>query len=96
MARLTALPEQAIIDGFKGTVDFYYNNGIPCARKWPHWAKRKPYPAERANQEAFAYAAKMWKDLPEYLKLLYIDMSAGGRFSGFDVYMKCYMCGLPT
>lgn len=90
------MPSQAIIDGFKGVIDFYYCMGIPCARKWPLWTKRVPYPAERANQEAFAYAAKMWKGLPEYIKLLYRDMSQGARISGFDMYMKCYMRGYPT
>lgn len=96
MAVITKMPHQAIIDGFKGVLDYYYFLGIPCVRKWPHWPKRDPYPTERANQEAFAYAAKMWRQLPEYVKLLYNDMAAGTRNSGFDIYMRCYMRGLPT
>ena len=35
MAKLIALPHQAIIDGFKGTIDFYVWKGLSVARKWP-------------------------------------------------------------
>ena len=50
MARLTQMPAQAVIDGFKGVLDMYYWLRIPCARKWPRHPKRKPYPDELANQ----------------------------------------------
>lgn len=82
---------QAMIDRLKGTIDYYYWKGIPCARKWPHWPARAPYPAEKANQDSFAYATKMWRFLPEFLKAQYIDMAVSTPVTGRDIFMRAYM-----
>ncbi|MBA7645467.1 hypothetical protein ES703_53225 [subsurface metagenome] len=95
MVRLKVMPQQAIVDYWKGIVDFYYCMGIPCARKWPHWPKRVSYPLEKANQDSFAYAAQAWKNLPEYVKLLYQDMAAGIGLNRRDLFMRSYLNGNP-
>lgn len=94
LARLDKMPSQEIIDGLKGVVDFYYWKGIPCARKWPHWAKREPTPDEKAAQDRFAYAARSWKNLPEYVKAAYNNMAASTFNTGREIYMRTYLSGL--
>lgn len=85
------MPEQAIIDYFKGTVDFYYWKGIPCARMWPHWPKRVASPLEKANRDAFGYAARMWGQLPEYIKEMYRQMAASTSVTCRDIFQRSYM-----
>lgn len=96
MARLSALPEQAIIDGFRGVIDFYLCNGIPCARMWPRYKTRDPTPAERAAQERFAYVNKMISQLPDNIRQLYRDMVAGTNYRWNDLAVKIYLSGIPT
>ena len=93
MAVLKQLPSQAIISALKGTVDFYLWKGLPCARAWPHWPKRVPYPTEKAAQDRFAYAAKAWALLPEYLKEMYRQMVAGTDFTARDMFTRLYLTG---
>lgn len=94
MARLLKLPEQAIIDGFKGAIDFYVYKGIPCARKWPHWKPRQPTPAERANQEAFAYINKLAGSLPKATIDAFKAMAQGTPLTWKDLLVRGYMRGL--
>ncbi|GAI21985.1 unnamed protein product, partial [marine sediment metagenome] len=35
MAVITKMPGMAIVNGFKGTLDFYVHCGTNCVRKWP-------------------------------------------------------------
>lgn len=93
MAVLRQMPQQAIISGFKGTIDFYLWKGIPCARKWPHWPKRVPYPQEKANQDRFAYAVHIWPLLSEYLREMYRQMTVGTDWTPRDIFMRCYLSG---
>ena len=95
MVRLTALPELAIIDQFKGKVDFYEWKGIPCARKWPHWPKRLPTVPEKANQDRFAYAIHAWTNLSEYIKAMYRQMAVGTSLTARDLFMRSYINGNP-
>lgn len=95
MARLLAMPAQAIVDGFKGVLDFYLWKGIACVRKWPYHPKRKPYPAEKANQDRFARGARAWDPLPEHVKVQYRRMAAGTAFTPRDLFMRLYLVGPP-
>lgn len=95
MVRLAKLPEQAIIDGFKGKVDFYLCKGIPCARKWPVWKTREPTPEERKAQEAFAYVNHMAANLPPYVIEQYRRMAAGLSYSWKDFLVRGYLSGTP-
>jgi len=94
MAVLTQMPQQHIIDGFKGVVDFYEYKGIPCARKWPVWHPRQPSDTERAAQEAFAYINRIASQLPEYIKDQYHRMAVGTPWTWKDLLVKAYIHGL--
>ena len=85
------MPSQAIVDRLAGAVDFYYWKGIPVARKWPHWPARVPLPDEKASQNLFAYASKMWKFLPEFLKANYRLMATSSPVTGRDIFTRAYM-----
>jgi hypothetical protein len=93
VAVLLALPEQAIIDGWKGTVDFYLHCGTPCARKWPRPPSGPRAPDVIAQYAAFAYASRLWNLLSPEVQGSYIEMARGTRLSGRDMAQKAYLSG---
>ncbi len=93
MAKLTALPSQAIISGFKGTIDFYRYMGIPVARKWPRSPGRKRAPAVEAQWSAFTTASRSWGEMSEQLQMAYSETAAGTNMSGRDLSAKAYLSG---
>jgi hypothetical protein len=94
MAKLTALPSQAIIAGFKGTVDFYEWRGIPVARRWPRSPRSPRAPAVQAQYNRFIYAAREWPNLSPTVQEAYKKMSQGSGLSGRDIFMKGYIKGI--
>lgn len=94
MAVITRLPEQALIDGFKGHVDFYVHKGQVCARRWPRYYPRTPTTPEKANQDAFAYAMKTWASLPLFIQRQYWRMAVSTPFKAQDIYIRTYLSGL--
>lgn len=94
MARLTALPHQAIIDGFKGVVDFYIHRGIPCARSWPKSPGRNRSEAVRAGWLPFAYASQEWKNLSPEVQAAYNELATNSGLSGRDMQVRAYLTGL--
>jgi len=94
MARIDRLPSTAIIDGFKGTLDFYMYKDTAVVRKWPSWTKREPHPDEKVNQDAFAYINKLAASLPSYIQDQYRTMAAGTPFTWKDLLVRAYMKGL--
>lgn len=94
MAKLAQLPHQAIIDGFKGKVDFYVWNGIPCARAWPRKLGRNRSPAVRAQWSPWAYAAREWKNLSETVQNAFRELAINSGLSGRDMQVRAYMTGL--
>lgn len=104
MAKLKVLPHLAIIDGFKGVVDFYVNHqtcdpelkgpGIPCARKWPRSPGHLRAPAVEAQWPAFAYAAAEWNNLSQEIRDAYNEMASGTGLSGRDMFTRSYLTGL--
>lgn len=94
MVRLATLPNKAIIDGFKGVIDFYQWKGIACARRWPRWKPRTPTPIEATNQQHFAYINRLWSSLPANLKDAYNAMAAPSVYTGKDVLVIAYMKGI--
>lgn len=93
MAKLTAIPALSIINGYKGTVDFYVWNGIPCARRWP----RSPTGARSAGVQsawpAFKYAAAVWNDLAPNVKDAYAAMALGTDRTARDMFTSTYYGG---
>ena len=94
MARLVALPEQQIIDGFKGTVDFYLWKDIPCARKWPVWRPRTPTAAEKANQDTFKAIIQAWDSVDATTRQAFTDLAKGTGLTNRDVYIRAAMVGI--
>ena len=94
MARLTVLPHQDIIDGFKGIVDFYIHRGIPCARAWPKSPGKLRSPSVMAQWPTFSYAAKEWPNLSEAVKRAYNELAIGSGLSGRDMQVRAYLSGL--
>lgn len=92
--RLLTLPNQGIIDGLKGTVDFYLYMGIPVARSWP----RKPTKARSAKVQqtwpAFGYAAKEWLNLSKIVQDAYIKLATNSGLTGRDMQVRAYITGL--
>lgn len=95
MVVLARLPEQAIIDGFKGTVDFYMYKDTACARSWPHYYPRTPTAPERANQDAFAYINRVARDLPPYILDQFKRMAQSTPFTWKDLLVRSYIRGIP-
>ncbi|MBA7538140.1 hypothetical protein ES705_30414 [subsurface metagenome] len=93
MAKLTAMPHQAIVDGLKGTIDFYLWRGIPVARKWPRSPGPRRAPAVEAQWEAWSYASRIWSLMDDETKQSYIATSAGTNLSGRDLAVKAYLSG---
>lgn len=91
MAKLDALPSQAIIDELAGTIDFYVDKGIPVARAWPNPRSVPPTPQERAAWPVFADAARLWGTLSPEVQAAYNKMAAGSTLSGRDMMTKLYI-----
>lgn len=94
MAKLKKLPGQAVIDGFKGTIDFYVWNGINCARSWPRSPGHDRAPAVEAQWPAFTWAAKNWQSLSEEVRQAYNRLAAGTNLTGRDLFVKGFISSL--
>ena len=94
MAKLTALPEAAIISGFKGTIDFYLHDGVPCARRWPRSPGQRRAPAVEAQWAAFRIASRAWTSLDPETRRTYEEMAVGTTYSARDVFTRSYISGL--
>ena len=94
LAVLTALPEQAIIDGFKGVVDFYVHRGIICARKWPKSPGHERSPAVQAQWSNFVNSTRIWKTLSPEIQDAYRQLASGTTLSGYEWFMRGYITGI--
>lgn len=94
MAKLSSMPPQNIVDSLAGVVDFYYWRGIPCARAWPRWPPRDPTPAEKANQDLFAYAVALYNTLPANIIERYRIQAASTKYTCRDLFMRSFLSGL--
>ena len=87
------MPEQAIIDGFKGVIDFYVWMGIPCARRWPRKRYPPPTTAEVQQNEIFAIGASLWSQLSAAVQEAYNQMAVDTNLTGRDLFMRGYISG---
>ena len=94
MARLLSMPEQGIIAGYKGKLDFYYWLGVPVARTWPKSPGKSRSPRVSAQWPAFTAAAQEWKFLSPAVQQAYKSMTLHGGLSGRDLQIRAYMTGL--
>ncbi len=91
MAIIAKLPGQAIIDGFKGTLDYYVYMGLNCVRSWPRSPGHERSPAVQAQWPAFTWAATNWKNLSSEVKEAYNLMASGTPLTGKDIFVKSYL-----
>lgn len=91
MARLEALPEQAIISGYKGTVDYYLWKGLPVSRCWPISPGKKRSASVEAQWPVFADAVSLWNTLSQEVQDAYRTMASGSTLSGRDMMVKMYI-----
>ena len=93
MAKLAALPELDIINGFRGTLDYYVYMGIPCCRAWPVRRSLPFTPQEQAQWPIFADATRLWNTLSPEVQAAYKAMASGSTLSGRDMMIKMYING---
>ncbi|MBA7658893.1 hypothetical protein ES703_66855 [subsurface metagenome] len=94
MARLEVLPHQDIIDGFKGSIDFYVHRGIPCARSWPRSPGKQRAPAVMAQWSPFSFAVKEWNNLSPAVQASYNTLATNSGLTGRDMQIRAYLTGL--
>ena len=94
MAKLAVLPEQAIISGFKGKVDFYLWKGLPVARAWPRSPGHVRAPAVEAQWPIFSYAAKAWATLSDEVQSTYRTLASASGMTGRDLFTRSVIKGL--
>lgn len=93
MVKIAEMPAQHLIDGWKGTIDFFIYKGQPVARSWPHWHPRKPTEPELQAQIAFGYVNQMAHALPPYIIDQYRRMAASSQCSWKDIFVRGYLYG---
>lgn len=94
MAKITKMPSMAIVNGFKGTIDFYVHRGQPCVRSWPRSPGRDRAPAVEAQWEAFAWAASNWNALSPGVQEAYNRQAQGTNLTGRDIFTKSFITPL--
>ena len=93
MARLSALPEEAIISGYKGTIDFYVCRGIPCARAWPRKRTTPFTPQEKEQWPIFSIATRIWPLVDSETRESLEAMATAASLSARDMATKLYLNG---
>lgn len=94
MVKLAGMPAQDIIDGFKGSIDFYVFMGIPVARKWPTSPGKIRSPAVMSQWPIFSYASREWKNLSPFVQAAYTKLATNSGLTGRDMFMRSYIQGL--
>lgn len=91
MAKIVKMPSMAIVNGFKGTIDFYVHQGQLCVRKWPRSPGHDRAPAVQAQWPAFAWAATNWNSLTPEIQDAYKTMASGTNMTGRDLFVKGFI-----
>jgi hypothetical protein len=94
MVVITSMPSEAIISGFKGTIDFYEYMGLAVARTWPRSPGRKRAPAVEAQWENWAYAAREWRNLSPTVQDAYRALGHSSGLSCRDLQVRGYLAGI--
>jgi len=87
------MPGTAIINGFKGTLDFYVHCGINCVRSWPRSPGHDRAPAVQAQWTAFAWAASNWNNLTPVIQDAYRQLAQGTNATPRDLFMRSFING---
>lgn len=85
------MPAQAVIDGYKGIIDFYLWKGIPCVRSWPRKPKMPRSPAVQASAAIFGALATAFSDTPPNIRARASELAVGTAWTWRDVrYRAAY------
>lgn len=93
MAKITVMPHEAIISGFRGVIDYYYYMGQPCCRIWPRSPGHIRAAPVMAQWPIFTLAVRLWNELSPELRRDYEEMAQASGLSGRDIFMRAYMSG---
>lgn len=88
------MPEQAIIDGFKKTIDFYLWMGLPIARSWPRSPGKMRTPAVMAQWSTWTYATQEWNNLSPAVQEAWNSLATNSGLSGRDMQIRAYISGV--
>lgn len=96
MAIIPQLPAMHIIDGMRGTLDFYVlcRHGAAktaCVRKWPVMKKANMTEGSIAAQLPFAEAARAVAMVDQDVQKLYAEMAEGTGWTWKDVAMSLFL-----
>lgn len=94
MAKVKTLPSQAVIDGFRGVLDFYVHMGQPCVRSWPHKIGSNRSSDVRAQWPAFSYLSRSWNDMTPAVQAAFNSLAGDSGISGRDLAMAAYISGI--
>jgi len=78
------------IDGFKGSIDFYYYRGLPVARRWPRNQGKSQTRASVAQQPMFTYVQRLWKETSPFVKEAYATLARDCALHRKDWFMRGY------
>jgi len=93
VAIITKMPSMTVVNGFKGTLDFYWWMGIACVRKWPRSPGHDRSQAVRAGWPAFAWASSNWNSLSPAIQQAYNTLAQGTYMTGRDIFTKSFING---
>lgn len=93
MAKLTAMPDLAVIAGLKKSLDFYYWRGIPCVRSWPTSPGKDRAQSVSRQWPTFIYAAQEWNNLSPEVQAAWRSLAANSGLSARDMMMRGYLKG---
>ena len=90
MAKLLNLPSLQIIKGFRGKIDYYVHDGVPCARKWPTKGRVTQTPASLATAQVFAYIQHYTATLEPLLRIFATMAAADAPSTWRDITLVSY------
>ena len=90
MAIIKEMLAQKLIDGFKGKLDFYYQNGQAICRRWPRSQGRSQTPASVAQQPMFTYVQQLWPLVSPFVMEAYTDLAPDSGLHKRDWFMRGY------
>lgn len=96
MAVITRMPNERIISGFRGIIDFYYYMGLSVVRKWPRSPGKRRSPAVEAQWVPFKEAAALAKELSATMIEFYRENASTSHMHWKDLFFRSYLSGLPT
>ena len=84
----------AIIDGFKGTLDFYIHRTLICVRSWPKSPGKIRSEPVMSQWPAWTYASREWSNLSPTVQDAYRQYATSSGLTGRDMFTRSYLRGL--